>query len=311
MKKPISSCLVLIISIVALSSCNLLNNTSDKPTEELDFHLLDDNTYGVSAGAAKDFERIVIPETYDGKAVTKIMDNAFFEAKNIKSITAPDSITSIGELAFAECSSLKNLTIGNGVTFIGQSAFNNCHDLEYNEFDNAYYLGNETNPYVVLVKAKVTASENITSCKINDNTKIICSTAFSDSDNLKNITIPDGVVCIGEAAFSYCDSLISITVPNSVTSLGKSAFNRCENLESVKIGSGVTSINMTTFLNCGKLETVELPQGITNIDDSAFCNCSKLKQIIFDGTEAEWNAINKHTLWDSNSNDYTVTYNGQ
>ena len=308
MKKLISICLVLILAIGTLSACNL-SDTTDEPTEELEFHLLDDGTYGVSAGNAKDFEKIVIPATYNDKAVTKIMDKAFFEAKNIKSITVPDSITSIGEYAFAECSSLTDLTIGNGVTFIGSSALNNCPNLRYNEYDNAYYLGNKTNPYVVLVKAKITTPENITSCKIHDATKIICSAAFVYSDKLERITIPDSVTCIGEAAFSYCDSLISITIPNGVTSLGEAAFNRCENLMSVKIGNGVTSINGMTFLNCGKLEVVELPGGITSIGDSAFCNCSNLRSIVFNGTEAEWESVSKHSIWDVNSGQYTVTCN--
>lgn len=310
MKKLISICLILILAIGTLSSCNP-SPAEENPTEELEFHFLTDGTYGVSAGNAKEFEKIVIPATYNDKAVTKIMDKAFFEAKNIKSITVPDSITSIGEYAFAECSNLTNLTIGNGVTFVGDSAFNNCHKLNYNKYENGYYLGNKTNPYVVLAFANVELAEKTTEFKINDATKIINFAAFHEYRSLKSITIPDGVTCIGVGAFSYCDSLTSITIPDSVTSLGKSAFNRCENLKSVKIGNGVTKINMTVFLNCSKLEVVELPGGITNIEESAFCNCSNLRSIIFNGTESEWNAIIKVDLWDQNTNNYTVTYAGQ
>ena len=71
----------------------------------------------------------------------------------------------------------------------------------------AYYLGNENNPYLALIKAK---DKNITSCQINDNTKII-------ADN----------------AFEYCSSLTSIVIPASVTSIGSYAFDGCSRLTSV------------------------------------------------------------------------------
>ena len=311
MKKLISICLVFILAVGVLSSCGLLDTPDDKPTEELEFHLLDDGTYGVSAGDAVDFERIVIPSTHNDQPVTQIMDKAFFEAKNIKSITVPDSVTSIGESAFAECSGLTNLTIGNGVTFIGPAAFNNCHSLKYNEYENGFYLGNNTNPYVVLTFASVSLAEEITEFNINDATKIIHFAAFYGFNKLKSITIPNGVTCIGEDAFCGCDSLKSVTIPDSVTSVGRFAFDDCDALTNVKIGNGVTSINDFAFYECKSLESIELPEGITSIGDSAFCDCSNLKNIIFNGTEAEWNAIDKHILWDHDTNDYAVTYNGQ
>ena len=45
-----------------------------------------------------------------------------------------------------------------------------CCGFKYNEYGNCYYIGNKTNKYLVLVKAKNTS---ITSCTINSNTKFI------------------------------------------------------------------------------------------------------------------------------------------
>ena len=310
MKKTFLICLVLALAIAVMSSCNVSPHQNDTPTEDLEFHLLDDGTYGVSAGDAKDFEKIVIPATYNDKAVTKIMDKAFFQAGNIKSITVPDSVTSIGEYAFSECSSLTDLTIGNGVTFIGSGAFNNSHRLKTTKYDNAYYIGNKTNPYVVLVTAPVSTPENpIDSCVIHNDTKVIGFGAFARNSDLKSINIPGGVKCISSSAFYGCSSLTSVTIPDSVTSIGRSAFFECDKLTSVKIGSGVTVINEFTFCACDKLETVELPGGITSIGDSAFADCPNLKQIKFCGTEAEWESVSKHSIWDVNSEQYTVVCN--
>ena len=44
--------------------------------------------------------------------------------------------------------------------------------------------------------------------------------------------------------------------------------------------------------------------------DSAFSHKSELEQIIFNGTEEEWNAIEKAENWDQYSKNYTVIFAG-
>ena len=96
--------------------------------------------------------------------------------------------------------------------------------MQYNKDDNAYYLGNAGNPYVVLIKANNTS---ITSCTINSKTKVIYYSAFENCSSLTSITIPDGVTTIGDYAFDDCSRLTSITIPDSVTSIGSEAFANC------------------------------------------------------------------------------------
>lgn len=87
------------------------NSEGEADTNEygLDFYSLPDGTYGVMAGNSKYLEKIVIPEKYNGKAVTKILDNAFGSAPNLKELVIPDSVTSIGSAAFYGCSSLTSI----------------------------------------------------------------------------------------------------------------------------------------------------------------------------------------------------------
>ncbi len=159
---------------------------------------------------------ITIPDS-----VTSIGNHAFYNCTSLASITIPDSVTSIDDYAFDGCSALTGVTIPNSVTGIGYSAFNGCTSLQYNEYDNALYLGNETNPYVALIKAKDTS---ITACTIHDDTKIIYRNAFSLCESLTSVTIGNSVTSIGDRAFYYCKKLTSITIPDSVTSIGDYAF---------------------------------------------------------------------------------------
>lgn len=116
----------------------------------------------------------------------------------------PDSVTSIGDWAFYCCESLQQITIPDSVTNIGKSAFGLCDSLQYNDYNNAHYLGNSDNPYLYLAKAISTDIEN---CTININCKIIGDGAFSSCNKLSTIIIPDSVISIGYSVFSHCENL--------------------------------------------------------------------------------------------------------
>ena len=199
-----------------------------------------------------DKTELTLPENYNGNNF-EIYMGAFALNDNITKITIPNTITSIGEYTFSDCTSLTSITIPNSVTSIGDEAFYGCSKLTYNEYDNAYYLGNEDNPYLVLIKAKDTS---ITSCTINEKTKFIYERAFYNCTNLTSITIPDSVTSIGDSAFCGCSSLTSVTIPNSVTSIEYCAFGSCTSLTSVTIPDSVTNIGCYAFEGCDSLTSV-------------------------------------------------------
>lgn len=196
---------------------------------------------------------IVIPSTHNKKPVTSIADNAFRGCDTLTSITVPNSITSIGSRAFEDCKSLK-----------------------YNEYDNAYYIGNKRNPYLILMKAK---DKSIKSCTINNNTEFIYDTAFFDCIDLENITMPDGLMSIGYGAFYYCQSLKTVIIPDSVKSIGGSAFYNCNTLTSINIPKNVTEIKDGAFQSCTALTSIIIPDGVTGIGDAAFSDCRALSGV--------------------------------
>ena len=220
---------------------------------------------------------LVIPATYRGLPVTRVGSHAFNNDYTITSVTIPDSVTTIGDSAFYDCSSLLTVLIPDGITYIGKYAFSECDNLQYNEDNNAYYLGNDSNPYVVLMRVK---DITIMSCDVNDNTKIICYSAFFDCSNLTSVDISDSVVQIGDYAFYNCSNLTSVDIPDSVVQIGDDAFTYCSDLTNVTIGNSVTTIGNSAFYYCYGLTSIEIPDSVTTIGDYAFYTCLGLTSIV-------------------------------
>ena len=183
--------------------------------------------------------------------VTGIFEDAFFGCEKVTSISIPDSISSIGNNAL------------------------NC-SAKCNEYENGLYLGNEKNPYLVLLRAK---NIDETSFEINENTKIIYPGALAEWENLSSLIIPNGITSIGGGAFACCTSLQSVVIPNSVTSIGNYAFSECESLTSVYIPNSVTDMGMHLFQGC---------QNIT-----IYCEATKTP----DDWDFYWNSSNRAVEW--------------
>ncbi len=232
-------------------------------------------------------------------SVTSIEYCTFKNCSSLTNVTVPSNVTSIGNYAFAKCSKLKSIKIPDSVTSIGEGAFSNCSNLSYNEYDNACYLGNENNKYMVLVQAK---STSITSCIVNTYCKIICGYAFDDCSVLSKISIPTNITSIGAGAFDGCSSLV-YTESEGMYYLGNESNNY---VVLVKAVSGYICYDIND--NCkiiyplafyfilldyigGRSYSVCIPAGLRSIGAGAFSYCESLTSVYYKGSESEWGAI--------------------
>lgn len=177
-------------------------------------------------------EKIVIPGE-----IQVIGSGAFYGCENLKHVEIEEGVKNVGFNAFGDCKNLENVSIPNSATTV-DIAFDGCANLTYNTYDNGKYLGNDTNPYLVLVKA---TSTDINFCTINSDCKIILN-AFYNCENLTSVNLPDGLTVIGDHAFDGCTNLTEIDIPNGVTSIGSNAFTLTA-LKKVTIPASVTDIN--------------------------------------------------------------------
>ena len=232
-------------------------------------------------------------------------------------MTIPHSVTSIGGSAFQYCAALTSVTIPDNVTSIGNYAFNGCSRLtsiivssgnpSYSSQDEVLFNkdktvliccpGGKSEDYVIpgsvtsIGDSAFELCSNLTNIIIPNSITKIGESAFNGCSSLLNITIPDSVTSIYGSAFYNCSSLISVTIPDSVKRIRAYTFDGCSNLTSVTLPKDVTSIEYCTFYNCSSLTSVTIPASVTRIMEKAFDGCSALRDVIYGGSEEQWNSV--------------------
>ena len=274
------------------------------------------------------------------ESATEIGQHAFYNCKLLSDITIPEGVRKIGTRAFEGCEMISHIAIPNSITYIGFNAFANCNNLQYNEYKNAFYLGNTSCHYIALIKA---VDSTVNSIEIADSTKIIYQRAFSGCNNLTSLSIPENVTNIGNDILFGCSSLARLSIPfigiqTGITSkdiyqyplgyfFGTEHFSGStqiyqeyydysnsslfghyyyipSTLESVTILSSY--IPHGALHNCSMLTNISLGNTVSGIGDKAFYNCSHLISITFEGTTLEWNSIQKGSDWDYRTASYVI-----
>lgn len=184
-------------------------------------------------GKATKDDDVVIPDTFNGRDVAAIGNEAFYALAAVKSVKIPDTVVSIGDYAFADCTSLESIELPDSTVSIGDYAFNNCTALA--------------------------------SVELGKSVKNIGDFAFKGCTALSEIPFPDSLESIGNGSFWACTALTEIST-NKLTKIGTLAFYNCTALESIDLSNDLEEIGEFAFVSetttfKDKIDTTSFSEG--------------------------------------------------
>ena len=223
----------------------------------------------------KELLSITIPNS-----VTRIDTLSFYNCLSLRSVELPHNLTTIGSAAFEGCDALSCIIIPKSVTSIGDAAFSWCMSIVsiVVEDGNSIYDSREQCNAIIESKSgkMIAACQNTT---FPQSVNAIGRYAFQGCQRLVSITIPNTIRSIGDHAFTYCSSLVDISLPNTITKIDDHTFHGCGQLTEIAIPNSVRSIGERAFYLCKSLTSLTIPSKITSIGNNAFLACIKLNEI--------------------------------
>lgn len=214
-------------------------------------------------------ENIVVNEynekfaSKDGVLYNKDLTEIIYVPSAIKSFEVPESVENIQLGALKNCKAIESLTLH----YLGGSLQN------HNNHFISYLFGS---PKVSNMEKAIPASlKKVTLLEGEYN--VVDTNAFYAHEYIETIVLPDNIIAFGDHAFFGCVDLKEINVPENVSSIGNWA-----------------------FFNCKSLTEINLPKALKYVGRFCFRDCEKLETINFEGTVAEWNAIQFGRDWNSN-----------
>ena len=230
--------------------------------------------------------------------------SSFLGCEGLTTVILGDGVTTIERSAFSLCKNITSINIPESVTKIGKGAFGGCDNLEYTLYKGCKYIGNDDNPYYVLLGVN---STSMTDLEIHRNCQVICDEAFANC-SLTTVTINN------DADFSQIQSLCfikdgiryrvlkkdtvevvsnnysgEVVIPSQVTAgntfivsmIGDYAFTKCEKVTSIIIPNSVTYIGIQAFIRCKSLKSISIPNSVKYIGGEAFYDCPALTKAEF------------------------------
>ena len=162
----------------------------------------------------------------------------------------------------------------------------------------------------LLLAVVILASIMLSSCQINQCQYILnddkasysvsvwgYSLAFLYDLNIEEYHNGLPVTKIASGGFTGNNAIGTVSLGSLIEEIGTYGFGSCESLTYFYAHEGLKVIGDYAFVNCENLTGVFLPSTVEYIGLNAFGLCVNLEYIEYNGTMAQWHAIEKAEGW--------------
>lgn len=307
-------------------------------------------TYTVTGCKGTFETEIVVAKYYNNTLIAAVGESAFANSTTITSVYLQEYITYVGDYAFAGSKLISEVTFSRGLEYIGSQIFKGCdvfttlvfrgtlaefEAIEKAEdwdgghvgftikctdgeipppehtfsdewsYDSNYHWHKSTCGHDNIVSsygAHVFEGSACTSCGI-----IKASQGLSYRGDLTTGTY----IVIGLGTTLEKDIVVARFYNNiEITGVDTEAFSGVKGLNSVHLQSYIRTVGDRAFADSTDLTTVTLTKGIEYIGSEIFAGCTSLTEVIFQGSLAEWEAIEKAEDWNAGHTGYVIKFFG-
>ena len=282
----------------AFSQCYSLENV----TIGRNLKVMKNNTAFASCCSVKKY---IVPsdnvsfKTYEDALYTYDMETliTYCNGNGKEVVTIPSSVKEINYDAFCRNENIKTINLNEGLEYIR---------------DGAFSISSITS-LIVPSTVKLVGGQAFTLCTSLTSIVMNCSEyalIYSEYDNVPFITNPanyeNGLLYAGKVLLRCISTDEHVKIKEGTTNIAYGAyqndvFNNGLYTKSVLLPSSLKQINDYAFTNAKKLEKVIMTNSIQKVYPSAFNLCPMLNEIIYVGTEEEFNKIEVDNRWNENT----------
>lgn len=232
-----------------------------------------------------------VKEVIFKSGVTSIGEAAFYNFKNLESVTFPDTLREIGAYAFGCCENIGGFTFPDELECIGDGAFEYCKKITSISIPDSVenigtymcegdcnltyvYIGGKKGKEYTCGIAPFIKCSSLEKIEVSQNNDVLCGidgvlyskkTEESDmsliqypSGKKENVyTVADDTVMICESAIESAQYVKNIVMPAGLEEICDMAINDCPNLENLVIPSNVKKIGSSLGFKCPNLQYIE------------------------------------------------------
>lgn len=270
------------------------------------------------------------------EGVKTVGANAFSECTSLCEVRLPSTLSYIGKDAFANCNKLTKASFAGSIArwrrvkreegwhvgtdempLVCKDGYTSIDDMDWNVDDKGQTfissgLAWEQPPmYVNSNKCRISGPGSCMDTRIVfpsliNGMTVTGVSGFRFYNEITDIKISENTQYIGKDAFFGCTALKTVNLPMSLVEISDTAFRDCRSLKEFIVPINVTILHRGAFAECINLKTVYLPRSIKDLCEEIFFKCSSLSKIIYSGTVAEWEEIDKNDDWAKGAPSFTV-----